>query len=94
MCAGLSTVAAACVDRGQDRTGDILKLQIGMTRDEVLSIMGQPQRREIYDDVEFLIYQTDSGADEAWNFTPVGFIDGRVTGWGRVYYERAKGSAR
>ena len=42
--------------------------------------------------MEFLVYQTDTDEKEGWNLTPVGLVDGRVTGWGRVYYEAAKAS--
>ncbi|MGH9418369.1 MAG: hypothetical protein ACRD3J_00225 [Thermoanaerobaculia bacterium] len=78
-----------------------MRLKFGMTREQVIEIMGQPERQEVRGNVEFLIYQTDTREEGGWNFTPVGLIDSRVAGWGRVYYEaaadsmiRADGTAR
>jgi hypothetical protein len=88
----LSLAGAACANQTSERVNNILRLQIGMSREEVISLMGQPERQEIHAGVEFLIYQTDTRQEEGWNLTPVGLVDGRVTGWGRVYYEAAKGS--
>jgi outer membrane protein assembly factor BamE (lipoprotein component of BamABCDE complex) len=62
-----------------------MKVQIGMSRDEVVALMGQPQKRETYGKTEFLIYQTN----EPGNFTPIGIVDGKVVGWGRNYYDNA-----
>jgi len=89
ICAALSLTAVACANQISERANRVLDLQIGMSRDEVLATMGQPERREVHAGVEFLIYQTDTREGE-WNFTPVGLVGGRVTGWGRVYYEGAK----
>jgi hypothetical protein len=59
-----------------------------MTRDEVLQIMGPPQRQEIYGSTEFLIYSTDGRSTAALlDFTPIAIVDGRVTGTGRSLYE-------
>jgi hypothetical protein len=59
-----------------------------MTRDEVLQIMGPPQRQEIYGATEFLIYSTDGRSTTALlDFTPIAIVDGRVTGKGRSLYE-------
>jgi outer membrane protein assembly factor BamE (lipoprotein component of BamABCDE complex) len=84
---------AACqpfVDGWQSgsHTQAIMKLQVGMSRDEVLSLMGQPQRREAYGSNEFLIYRTDyRGGNESADFTPVAIVNGKVVGWGRNYYD-------
>jgi hypothetical protein len=91
MCA-LSICAAACSSKITQRADNVLKLQIGMSREQVLALMAEPERREVHGSVEFLIYQTDTAEETGWNITPVGLVDGRVTGWGRVYYEAAKAS--
>jgi hypothetical protein len=60
----------------------------GMTRNEVLQIMGPPQRQEIHGSTEFLIYSTDGRSTIALlDFTPIAIVDGRVTGTGRSLYE-------
>ena len=66
-------------------TKALMNVKIGMSRDEVVALMGQPQKRETYGKTEFLIYQTN----EAGNFTPIGIVDGKVVGWGRNYYDNA-----
>ena len=71
-------------------TKALMKVQVGMSRDEVVALMGQPQKREAYGKTEFLIYQTEyRGINEAGNFTPIGIVDGKVVGWGRNYYDNA-----
>ena len=67
----------------------LMNVQVGMTRDEVISIMGLPQKREAYGRTEFLIYRTGLDGSEQERFTPVAIVDGKVTGWGRNYYDNA-----
>ena len=77
----------------QVNSSNLMQLRVGMTRDEVLKAMGDPQRREAYGAMEFLIYRTSVeryvGTPEAEMFTPVAIRDGRVIGWGRNYYDTA-----
>jgi len=71
-------------------TKALMKVQVGMNRDEVIALMGQPQKREAYGKTEFLIYRTDyRGTNDDGNFTPIAIVDGRVAGWGRNYYDNA-----
>jgi hypothetical protein len=68
-----------------------LRLQVGMSRDEVIATMGKPQIRESYGKTEFLIYRTDFPASSGTaDFTPVGVVNGKVTGWGRDYYDETR----
>jgi outer membrane protein assembly factor BamE (lipoprotein component of BamABCDE complex) len=65
----------------------LVQLQVGMERDLVLSLMGQPYTREAYGDAEFLFYETNHWAkDERKRFTPILIKDGKVAGWGQRYY--------
>jgi Protein of unknown function (DUF3192) len=68
-----------------------IRLHEGMTRDDVIATMGKPQIRETYGKTEFLIYRTDFpiGTERA-DFTPVGLVNGKVTGWGRQYYAETR----
>ncbi len=68
-----------------------MRLQVGMTRDEVIATMGKPQIREAYGRTEFLIYRTDLpvSAGKA-DFTPVALVGGKVTGWGRDLYDETR----
>ena len=74
----------------QSRTtnDNFMQLNVGMSRDEVLSILGTPYKREVYDDREFLIYKTNHVArSEKERFTPILLKSGKVIGWGRNYYD-------
>jgi hypothetical protein len=74
------------------------RLEVGMTKDQVLAIMGKPYSREVFPDeagrpVEILIYvtqYTESGAIPDSDKTPVCLRDGKVVGWGRNFYERTQ----
>ena len=62
----------------------------GMSREQVLATMGNPFRREVDENTEFLIYDTDNWAgSEAGRFTPICIKEGKVTGWGRSYYDNS-----
>ena len=77
---------------------NLMKLEIGMAKQEVISVMGNPYNREAYalpdgKPLEFLIYltkYTDSGSIPDSDTTPICFVDGKVTGWGRNFYEQQK----
>jgi outer membrane protein assembly factor BamE (lipoprotein component of BamABCDE complex) len=42
----VSLLAAGCGTQASYRGKSLMKLQVGMTKEEVLSIMGKPQRHE------------------------------------------------
>ncbi len=66
------------------------KLEVGMSRDRLVSLMGTPARRENYGSMQFYIYETNYLAlSESGQFTPVAVVDGKVAGWGRDYYDAA-----
>lgn len=68
----------------------LMQLQVGMDRQQVLSLMGNPHRREMYGETEFLIYETNHWADsEKERFTPILLNKGKIAGWGRNYYDDA-----
>jgi len=62
-------------------TASINNIEIGMTESQVLSIMGQPRKRETYGGTSFLIYGDDAGP------IPIGIVGGRVTSIGRGAYD-------
>jgi hypothetical protein len=68
-----------------------IRLHEGMTRDEVITTMGKPQLRETYGKTEFLIYRTDFPVGtEKVDFTPIALVNGKVTGWGRQFYDESR----
>jgi hypothetical protein len=67
--------------------GGLNQLAVGMTKEEVIAIMGTPHKREAIGRHEFLLYRTETYGDGDRSFTPVVIVDGRLTGWGRNFYD-------
>ena len=77
---------------------NLMKVQVGQTKDDFLRIMGMPSKREAYQlpndkVVEFLFYRTAGWSpanttDSDTQFTPVAVENSKVSGWGRNYYDR------
>ena len=73
---------------------NLMKIEVGMSKKEVIDIMGMPRDREVYatpdgSTIEFLIYltkYTDSGPIPDRDTTPICFMNGKITGWGRNFY--------
>lgn len=88
----LSLILSGCISNmirksESDRANEkLMQLQTGMNQTQVLSIMGNPYKREVYGNREFLIYETDAYASRDMRFTPVYLEDGKVIGWGSKYY--------
>ncbi|OGW98308.1 MAG: hypothetical protein A2Z81_04210 [Omnitrophica WOR_2 bacterium GWA2_45_18] len=79
------------IDRNRN---NLMKLEVSMSKEQVIDIMGQPYNREAYTTpdgsvLEFLIYltkYTDSGSIPDSDTTPICFLNDKVTGWGRNFY--------
>lgn len=70
------------------------KLRVGMTKSEVLAVMGEPVKNESFSrpDIWFYYFNTnwiDGFVTEDECF-PVVFKDGKVAGWGNAYYTRSR----
>jgi hypothetical protein len=82
----------------QKTRGNLNNLEVGMTKDQVIAVMGRPHTREVFPDetghsVEVLIYiteYTDAGSIPDSDKTPICLRDGKVTGWGRNFYDRTQ----
>jgi major membrane immunogen (membrane-anchored lipoprotein) len=87
-----SSLLAGCAEMQYGMNSfNTLRLQVGMSRDEVIATMGKPQIRESYGKTEFLIYRTDFPASSGTaDFTPVAIMNGKVTGWGRDFYDETR----
>lgn len=93
---GTAMEAAIKVNQTQARAKTInekmLNLKLGMTKNEVLNLLGSPDRTEGYTNCSFFIYRTkgrtdyyDNDADD--NFAPLCFNeDEKLIGWGRNFY--------
>ena len=68
---------------------NLMKLNIGDSKERVLELMGQPIRRDAYPDKEFLIYNTEFDMNRGIIATPIKLVNGKVVGWGQNYIDEA-----
>ena len=74
---------------------NMLQLKIGMSKEQVHALMGNPYKTESYQiegkTIEFWLYLTEGkdsyGTLRDSNFTPLAFENNTLTGWGRNYYD-------
>lgn len=70
---------------------NMLNLRIGMSKSQVLSLMGTPYKSEAYQvedkNLEFWLYRTE--AMTSHDFTPLAFENDILIGWGLNYYDNA-----
>jgi len=78
---------------------NLLKLKMGMSTDEVISIMGKPDLNEAYKSLNgkpiiiFFYYTQRKWADGTITkdkCTPVVFENGKLIGWGDEFYKTIK----
>jgi hypothetical protein len=94
-------IIVGCVRLDERNRENLLNLKDGMTKQQVLQIMGKPYKTESYrienGMLEFWMYYTDPPARIPYyrpklndsNFTPLAFENGILTGWGRNFYDHA-----
>jgi hypothetical protein len=85
----MPSLAACGLAVMQSNKSHLMNIQVGMSREELLAIMGTPGKREAYGRTEFLMYKTDVGNSDQEIYTPIALVDGKVAGWGRNYYDNA-----
>lgn len=94
----VAVVLVGCGSSGSIKSNrtNLLKLEIGMSKAEAISIMGTPFKNESYEtknggQMDFYMYRTDLDASESrWTdaeLTPLCFIDNKLKGWGRNFYD-------
>lgn len=70
------------------------KIEIGMTKNQLQKVMGNPRTREAQGQYEWWFYVTESGSHPFYGHTsdstPVCLSDGKVIGWGRKFYDDTK----
>lgn len=75
----------------------LVNLKIGMTKNEVINLMGKPSKTEAYEiqgkNFEFWLYLTEyewlEYSTPRPEYTPLAFEGGFLKGWGRNYYDQA-----
>lgn len=78
----LAVAGCSGTTNGGPTTASINKIEVGMTEGQVLSIMGQPTKRETYGGTSFMIYVDNTGTT-----IPIAIVGGRVTSIGRAAYD-------
>jgi hypothetical protein len=77
---------AGCTDTNTADIGTkVMSVEVGMSRSQVLAILGEPQNKETYGATEFWLYAAGSGS--VLDVFPVALVEGRVTGVGRNLYD-------
>jgi hypothetical protein len=88
--AALPHALAACAPILSPQQGGILinKIQLGMSRNDVVEQLGQPHKQETQGPTEFLFYNTNwVMTDAASQRSPIAIKDDKVVGFGKSYYE-------
>ncbi len=99
---GAAALLSGCVSKTRwdiaSTQEKMLQVQLGMSKQEVVSILGTPMSREVLPDkngvpVEFLQYQTRFAGDAMFtatdaHMTPFAFVNDKLIGWGRNFYDR------
>ena len=89
----LAAILAGCAPASRqmdsmDNKNAVETLAVGMSRDELVALMGKPAKRENYGSMHFYIYETSYLAfREKDRYTPVAVVNGKVAGWGRDYHD-------
>ena len=70
------------------------KLRVGMTKGQVLEVMGAPVSGEAFCQPDVWFYQTRTvwadGLTTEDECIPLVFTDGKLSGWGTVYYTHSR----
>ena len=84
--------AGSPIRRAGENRSNLLKLKIGLNKEQVLNIMGNPYKTEAYridaKNFEFWLYLTEWEFREPRDsdFTPLALENETLMGWGRNYY--------
>jgi len=85
---GLFVAGCDSINASNNRNS-LNKLEVGMSKEQVTSIMGKPYQREVSGEGEYWLYETERKTiyrTPSEYLTPVVFEDGKVAGWGRNYW--------
>lgn len=78
--------------QGEDTRAKMSKIRLGMTKQEVLDMMGEPLRKEKFNKPDIWFYYTDvhwgDSLEAREECAPIVFSEGRVIGWGNDFYQK------
>ena len=79
---------------GTENVENSKKLRVGMTKGQVLEVMGAPVSGEAFCQPDVWFYQTRTvwadGLTTEDECIPLVFTDGKLSGWGTVYYTHSR----
>ena len=82
----------SCDSESTTNLQNLAKVKEGMTKEEVLSIMGKPLEKEIYNKPDVWFYYTESkwsdGNSTSDECTPLVFEEGKLIGVGEEFYKK------
>ena len=61
------------------------KVRIGMPKEDVIVLLGQPIKQQVFGKTELLTYQPDWSLANASDFNPIAIEGGKVSGLGLTY---------
>lgn len=71
---------------------NLSKLNTGMTKDQVLAVMGEPLKHEVFNTDNVWYYYTETKWSDGMitrdECTPVFFKDEKLAGWGQAEYKK------
>lgn len=88
-------ILTGCANPWAKNNSNLLKLDMGMSREQVFSVMGEPQFNEAYQSlngkrVTILFYWTELPYRTKDRATPVVLEEGKLVGWGSGFYQQKR----
>ena len=83
---------AACQGRsivsGPQLVSLLYKIEIGMSREDVIRLLGEPGQQQKIEDTEFLFYFTDwINTSASIERSPIVLVNGKVIAMGKTYFQ-------
>ena len=83
---------SSSLQQAQKNMENASRLRVGMTKAEVLAVMGDPLRNEVFNKPDLWYYYTEQvwadGLITEDECIPLVFEKGKLIGWGRIYLTR------
>ena len=87
----LMLMVVSCAAEAFRNKQNVGKLKKGMTKDEVVAVMGEPVKGEVYCMPDAMFYYTDpkwsDGNITSDECTPLVFEKDKLIGWGQEFYK-------
>ncbi len=88
----IALLLSSCNSEASINVDNLARLKEGMSKQEVLAVMGQPLVNEKYNTENVWFYYTESkwsdGSRTSDECSPLVFEDGKLIGWGQAFYKK------